>query len=332
MNRRELLGYGLASLSATALSPMPAFGEAKYPDRAIRLVVPFSAGGVVDTVARQFAERIRPHLGTIVVENVSGAGGTIGMGETARSKPDGYTLGLCNTSTMVINPAIMPKIAYDPEKSFIPISILAISASGIIVNPKVPAKTLKEFIAYAKKNQATMSYASAGAGTMTHLGGELFKQLIGAPKIVHVPYKGAGPSIKDIVSGNVQYGTINITGQLLQLHNTGKVRILAAAASEPLKGVPGIPTTAQAGLPKMIAELFTGLVVPAGTPKAIVDQVYAATQKVMQDSAMQQALIKQGLEPIVDSSPAKMTAFIKEERKRWFPIIDAAGLKDKKKK
>jgi tripartite-type tricarboxylate transporter receptor subunit TctC len=327
MNRREILGYGLASLSATALSP--AFAQGKYPDRAIKLIVPFSAGGVVDTVARQFAERIKPHLGTMVVENVGGAGGTLGMGETARSKPDGYTLGLCNTSTMVINPAIMPKIAYDPAKSFVPISILAISASGIILNPQVPAKTLKEFIAYAKKNQGSMSYASAGAGTMTHLGGELFKQLIDAPKIVHVPYKGAGPSIKDIVSGQVQFGTINITGQLLQLHDVGKVRIVAVASSDPLKGVPKIPTAIQAGLPNMVAELFTGLVAPAGMPKAIVDQVVQATQKVMNDPAMQQALTKQGLEPITDSSPAKMTAFLKAERDRWYPVIEAAGLKKK---
>jgi tripartite-type tricarboxylate transporter receptor subunit TctC len=327
MNRREILGYGLASLSATAMSPLQAFGQAKYPDRAIRLVVPFSAGGVVDTVARQFAERIRPHLGTIVVENVSGAGGTIGMGETARSKPDGYTLGLCNTSTMVINPTIMPKISYDPTKSFEPIAILAISASGIIVNPKVPAKSLKEFIAHAKANQGKMTYGSAGAGTMTHLAGELFKQLINAPGIVHVPYKGAGPSIKDLVSGQVDFATINVTGQLLQLHNVGKVRILAVTSQDRLKGVPSIPTAIESGLPKMVASLFTGLVAPAGTPKQIVAQVYQATQKVMNDPAMQKALVTQGLEPIVDSSPEKMVAFLKEERERWTPVIAAAGLK-----
>lgn len=325
MNRREILSGGLA-LSASALS-LPASGQAKFPERPIRLVVPFAAGGVVDAVARQFAERIKPHLGTIVVENIGGAGGTIGMHEVARAKPDGYTLGLCNTSTMVINPAIMPKIPYNASKDFEPISILAISASGIILNPSVPAKTLKEFIAYVKANQDKISYGSAGTGTMTHLAGELFKHLTNTPKIVHVPYKGAGPSINDLVGGAVQYGTINITGQLLQLHESGKVRILAVTSQNRLKGAPNFPTAVEAGLPNMVATLFTGLVAPANTPKAIVDQVYEATHKLMEEAAMQKALTDQGLEPIVDSSPAKMRAFLKEENERWGPVLATAGLK-----
>jgi tripartite-type tricarboxylate transporter receptor subunit TctC len=325
MNRREILAGGLA-LSASAL-PLPALAQAKYPERPIRLIVPFAAGGVVDAVGRQFAERIKPNLGTVVVENVGGAGGTIGMHEVARATPDGYTLGLCNTSTMVINPAIMPKIPYNATKDFDPIAILAISASGIIVNPSVPAKTLKEFIAYAKANQDKMSYGSAGAGTMTHLAGELFKHLTGTQKIVHVPYKGAGPSINDLVGGAVQYATINITGQLLQLHDSGKVRILAVTSQNRLKGAPKLPTAIEAGLPNMVATLFTGLVAPANTPKPIVDQVYEATHKLMQDPAMQKALTDQGLEPIVDSSPAKMRAFLKEENERWGPVLATAGLK-----
>jgi tripartite-type tricarboxylate transporter receptor subunit TctC len=326
MNRREILGGGLA-LSASALTPLPAFAQAKYPERPIRLVVPFSAGGVVDAVARQFAERIKPYLGTIVVENVGGAGGTIGMAEVARAKPDGYTLGLCNTSTMVINPAIMPKIPYNANKDFEPISILAVSASGIIVNPSVPAKDLKEFIAYIKANQDKISYGSAGAGTMTHLAGELLKHLTDTPKIVHVPYKGAGPSINDLVGGAVQYATINVTGQLLQLHDSGRVRILAVTSQDRLKGAPNFPTAVEAGLPNMVATLFTGLLAPAGTPKPIVDQIYQAAQKLMQDPAMQKALTDQGLEPIIGSSPDKMRAFLQEEDDRWRPVLATAGLK-----
>jgi tripartite-type tricarboxylate transporter receptor subunit TctC len=325
MNRREILAGGLA-LSASAL-PVPALAQAKYPERPIRLVVPFAAGGVVDAVGRQFAERIKPHLGTIVVENIGGAGGTIGMSEVARAKPDGYTLGLCNTSTMVINPTIMPKITYNASKSFDPIAILAVSASGIIVNPSVPAKDLKEFIAYAKANQDRISYGSAGSGTMTHLAGELFKHLTKTQKIVHVPYKGAGPSINDLIGGAVQYGTINITGQLLQLHESGKVRILAVTSQERLKGAPNLPTAVEAGLPNMVATLFTGLVAPANTPKPIVDQIYEATHKLMQDPAMQTALTDQGLEPITDSSPDKMRAFLQEENERWGPVLATAGLK-----
>jgi tripartite-type tricarboxylate transporter receptor subunit TctC len=269
-------------------------------------------------------------LGTIVIENLGGAGGTIGMGEAARSAPDGYTLVFGNTSTLVLNPAIMPKVPYDPARDLQAISILAVSVSGIIVHPSVPVKNLKEFVAYAKANQGKLSYGSAGAGTMTNFAGELFKQLIGAPKIVHVPYKGAGPSLTDIVSGAIPMSTINITGQVLALHNAGKIRVLAVTANSRLKGAPNIPTAVEAGLPGMLAELFTALLVPAKTPQPIVERIYQASQTVMKDPGMQQALVKQGLEPIVDSSPDKATAYIREELKRWTPLIETLGLKQKK--
>jgi tripartite-type tricarboxylate transporter receptor subunit TctC len=327
MNRRDLLASGVATLATTALGPLSAFAQGRYPDRAIRLMVPFSAGGVVDAVGRQWAERVKPHLGTVVVENQGGAGGTIATGEVARAQPDGYTALLANTSIMVLNPAIMPKVPYDPVKDFAPVSILAISASGIMIHPSVPAQTLQEFVAYAKANASKLSYGSAGAGTMTQLAGELFKQMIGAPAITHVPYRGAGPSIADLVAGQIPMATINVTGQLVELHRTGKIRILAVTSPERLKGVPEIPTAIEAGMPGMIAQLFTGLFLPAKTPKAIVDQVYGASQKVMTDPAMLKALTDQGLEPITNSSPDKVQAFIEEEVARWTPVIKAAGLK-----
>jgi tripartite-type tricarboxylate transporter receptor subunit TctC len=329
MNRREILGGGLA-LSASALAPLPAFAQTKYPDRPIRLIVPFGAGGVVDTVARQWAERMKTPLGTVVIENLGGAGGTIGMGEAARAAPDGYTLAFGNTSTLVLNPTIMPKVPYVPTRDFNIISILAVSVSGIIVHPSLPVKNLKEFIAYAKANQKKLSYGSAGAGTMTNFAGELFKQLIGAPAIIHVPYKGAGPSLTDQVSGAIPMSTINITGQVLALHKAGKVRVLAVTAANRLKGAPDIPTAIEAGLPGMTAELFTALVVQAKTPQAIVDRISQASQTVMKDPGMQQALIKQGLDPVVDSNPKTATAYVQEELKRWTPMIEKLGLKKKK--
>jgi tripartite-type tricarboxylate transporter receptor subunit TctC len=328
MNRREILGGGFA-LSASALTPLQAFAEAKYPDRPIRLIVPFGAGGVVDSVARQWAERMKTPLGTIVIENQGGAGGTIGMGDAARAAPDGYTLAFGNTSTLVLNPAIMPKVPYDPARDFITISILAVSVSGIIVHPSVPVKNLKEFVAYAKANQDKLSYGSAGAGTMTNFAGELFKQLIGAPAIVHVPYKGAGPSLTDQVSGAIPMSTINITGQVLALHNSGKVRILAVTSNNRLKGAPDIPTAIEAGLPGMTAELFTALLAQAKTPQPIVERIYNASQIVMKDPGMQEALIKQGLEPVIDSNPKSATAYVQEELKRWTPLIETLGLKQK---
>ncbi len=328
MNRREFIG-GSLTLSTSALTPLPAWSQAKYPDRPIRLIVPFGAGGVVDSVARQWTERMKEQLGTIVIENQGGAGGTIGMGDAARAAPDGYTLAFGNTSTLVLNPAIMPKVPYDPTRDFITVSILAVSVSGIIVHPSVPVKDLKEFIAYAKANQDKLSYGSAGAGTMTQFAGELFKQLIGAPGIVHVPYKGAGPSLTDQVSGAIPMSTINITGQVLALHNAGKLRILAVTANTRLQGAPDIPTAVEAGLPGMTAELFTALLVPAKTPQPIVERIYNASQTVMKNPGMQEALIKQGLEPVVDSNPKTATAYVQEELRRWTPLIDTLGLKQK---
>jgi tripartite-type tricarboxylate transporter receptor subunit TctC len=317
----------MASLSATALSPLAALAQAKFPERPIRLLVPFSAGGVVDVVARQWAERIKPHLGTVVVENQGGGGGTIAASEAARAQPDGHTMMLANTSIMVLNPMTMSKMPYDPIKDFAPIQILAISASGIMVHPSIPAKTLQEFVAYAKQNGDKMSYGSAGAGTMTNLAGELFKLTIGAPGITHVPYKGAGPSIADLVAGHIPMATINVTGPLLDLHRAGKIRILAVTSPQRLRGAPDIPTAVESGMPNMVAQLFMGVFVPIKTPKAIVDQVYQASQKLMHEEAMQKALTEAGLEPITDSTPEKTAAFIREEVTRWGPVVQAAGLK-----
>jgi tripartite-type tricarboxylate transporter receptor subunit TctC len=291
------------------------------------VIVPFSAGGVVDAVARQWVERVQPLLGTMVIENQGGGGGTIGAAQVARAQPDGHTMLLANTSVMVLNPAIMAKPPYDPARDFAPISIIAISASGIMVHPSVLAHDLAEFIAYAKQNASRLSYGSAGTGTMTHLAGELFKQLTGTPDIVHVPYKGAGPSIADLVSRQIPMATINVTGQLLELHRAGKIRILAVTSPARLKGAPEIPTAIESGLPGMVAQLFTGLFVPAGTPQPIIAQVHQASHKAMGDEGLLNALTSSGLEPIADSDPEQTQRFIQEEVARWTPIVKAAGLK-----
>jgi len=326
MNRRDVLGL-MVSVSAAALAPRAVLAEGKYPDRPIRLIVPFSPGGVVDVIGRQWAEKMTSQLGMIIVENQGGGGGTIGTAEVARAKPDGYTILLGNTSTMVLNPAIMVRLPYDPIKNFTPISVIAISVSGIIVHSSVPAQNLQEFIAYAKANSSNLSYGSAGAGTMTNLAGELFKQIIGTPDIVHVPYKGAGPAIADLISGQIQMATVNVTGQLLDLHRAGKIRILAVASPNRLKGAPDIPTAIESGLPNMVAQLFNALFVPAGTPKPIVDQIDQASRKVLADVKFQKALINSGLEPILDSSPEQTQRFLQAEIARWTPIVKAAGMK-----
>jgi tripartite-type tricarboxylate transporter receptor subunit TctC len=327
MNRRDLLALALASLPASALTPLAAVAQGKYPERPIKLMVAFSAGGVNDVVGRQWAERVRTLLGTVYVENQGGGSGTIATGEVARAAADGYTLLLGSTSTMVLNPMTMAKVPYDPAKDFVPIAILAVSTTSIAVHASVPAKTLKELIAYAKANPGKLSYGSAGAGTMSNLSGELFKQLTGLNDLVHIPYKGAGPGITDLVSGHIPMMTPNVTGQLLELNRAGKIRILAANGAQRLTAAPDIPTAIEEGVPGMIGLLFLGLFVPAATPKPIVDRITEATHAAMADPEFQKLLIQSGLEAIPDSNSQKARQFIDEETARWGPVVKASGFK-----
>ena len=327
MNRREVLAFGLTSLSATALGPLPAVAQRRYPERPIKLMVAFSAGGVNDVVARQWAERVKTLLGTVYVENQGGGTGTIATGEVARAPGDGYTVLLGSTSTMVLNPMTMAKVPYDPVKDFVPVAILCVSTTSIVVHASLPVKTLKELIAHAKANAGKLSYGSAGTGTMSNLAGELFKQIAGLDGLVHIPYKGAGPGITDLVSGHIPMMTPNITGQVLGLHRSGKIRILAVNSEHRLTAAPEIPTAVEQGLPGMIGQLFLGLFVPASTPEAIVDRIGEATRTAMADPDFRRLLLASGLEPVPEPSTEKARRFIEEEVARWGPVVKAAGLK-----
>jgi tripartite-type tricarboxylate transporter receptor subunit TctC len=323
MNRRDLVLLGTSSLAATITAGLPGLAQSRYPDRPIRLVVPFAAGGVVDVIGRLWGEQIRPLLHTIVVENHGGAGGTIGAAEVARAQPDGYTMLFGNTSTQVLNPAVMARPPYDPATAFVTVSILANSAVSIAVNPQVPAKTLAELIAYIKANPGKLSYGSPGAGTFTHLAGEMFKQLAGTPDVGHVPYKGAGPGISDLVSGHIPIMMLNVTNQAIELHKGGKIRIIAVLTAKPLAALPGIPTGAET-LPNLIAMLFTGLFMPAGTPKEIIDRVAQANHTVMSDAGFRKRLVEMGFEPVADT-PAEAERFIDAERSRLLPLVKSTG-------
>jgi tripartite-type tricarboxylate transporter receptor subunit TctC len=289
--------------------------------------VAFSAGGVNDVVARQWAERVKTLLGTVYVENQGGGTGTIATGEVARASGDGYTILLGSTSTMVLNPMTMAKVPYDPARDFVPIAIIAVSTTSIVVHPSVPATTLAELIAYAKAQSGKLSYGSAGSGTMSNLSGELFKQLTGLNDLVHIPYKGAGPGISDLISGHIPMMTPNVTGQLLEFHRTGKIRILGVNGAQRLAAAPEIPTAIEQGVPGMIGLLFLGLFAPAATPRAIVDRIAEATRAAMADVEFQKVLIASGLEAIPDSNPDKAKQFIDEEIARWSPVVKAAGFK-----
>ena len=330
MNRREILQAGLGALSSAALSQtaftQSALAQAKYPDRPIKMVIPFSPGGVTDIVGRHWAERMKPHLGTIYIENQGGAGGTIGTLEVARAQADGHTILLGNTSVIVLNPMTSSRLSYDPAKDFVPISILSVAATALVVHESIPARTLKEFVDYAKANPGKLSYGSAGTGTMTHLAGEQFKQLTGLTDLTHVPYKGAGPGIADLVSGHIPAMTPHITSQVLQFHSAGKVRILAVFAPQRLKGAPDLPTAIELGFPNMVGQLFVGVLAPSATPKPIVEQIAQANHKVMDDPAFQKILINFGLEPMRDT-PDQARRFITEESTRWGPLVKTIGLK-----
>src|SRR5262247_2954305 len=250
MYRREVLKCGGAALMA--LSPAGAFAQGRYPERPIKLIVPFAPGGATDVAGRLWAEKIKPLIGTVVIENKASGGGAPGTSEVARAQPDGYTLLFGNTSTQVLLPVLMPRPPYDPVKDFTAISILCVSPTVIVVNEKVPVRTLRELIAYAKANPGKLSYGSAGSGTLTNLAGELFKQLISAPDIVHIPYKGSAPGVADLAAGHIPMMTPNIGGQLIDFHRAGRVRILAVAHETRLKVAPDIPTAIEAGLPGMV--------------------------------------------------------------------------------
>jgi tripartite-type tricarboxylate transporter receptor subunit TctC len=327
MNRRDVLALGLASLSTTALTPLAASAQGKYPERPIKLMVAFSAGGVNDVVARQWAERVKTVLGTVYVENQGGGSGVIATGEAARAQGDGYTIALGSTSTMVLNPMTMAKVPYDAAKDFVPIAIIAVSTTSIVVHESVPVKTLPELIAYAKANPGKLVYGSAGTGTMSNLSGELFKQLTGLTDLVHIPYKGAGPGITDLVSGHIPMMTPNVTGQVLELHRTGKIRILAVNGAQRLGAAPDIPTAIEQGLPNMIGLLFLGLFAPAATPKPIIDRIAEATHTAMANLEFQKVLMASGLEAVPDSNSEKAKRFMDEEIARWGPVVKASGFK-----
>ena len=324
MNRRKALALTLSSLAA---SGFPTLGSAQesYPSRPIRLVVPFAAGGLVDVVARKWADQMRKHLGSVYIENQGGGGGTLGAVQVAKAAPDGYTLLMGNTSTQILNPLAMPKIPYDAQTAFAPVAMLCIATPTIVVNRQVPVANLKEFVAYIKANPGKLSYGSAGAGTITNLTGEMFKQLTNSTDIVHVPYKGVGAGIGDIVSGHIPMMIAQLNDQILALHREGRIRILAVTSAERLEGAPELPTAVEAGVAGMVSQVFNAVLAPAGTPAPIVDRIAQATRVALADPEFHEYLVKSGLQPMKEATPREAEAYIKHEYERFGPIIKAAG-------
>jgi tripartite-type tricarboxylate transporter receptor subunit TctC len=322
--RRKFLQL-LAAAAALPAGARMARAQA-YPVRPIRLVIPYPPGGVYDATGRLWADRVKARLGTIVVENIGGAGSTRGTTAVARAQPDGYTILLGGNSGLVINPLASSDIAYDPVKDFQPIAVVGQNPTLIEVHPSQPIHSLQELADFARQNPGKLSYGTSGVGTANHLVGEMFKSLTGA-NIAHVPYRGSGPSLTDLLGGHIPMLVQSVTGQALELHRTGKVRILAVTSDRPLTAEPSIPTVQQAGFPGLASQNFIGLFAPKGTPGAVVDRVAQASRETMADHEVQQLFIASGFEPDPDSNPQQARDLLDREIAKWGPVIKAIGLK-----
>jgi tripartite-type tricarboxylate transporter receptor subunit TctC len=306
--------------------PRIASAEA-YPTRPIRLVVPFPPGGAFDGLARPWADRIKPALGTVVIENIGGAGASLGSAAVARARPDGYTLLFGGSLTHVNEALLKSRPLYNPERDLDPIMRVAVGYVAIAVHPALPCRDLKDLVRYVKANPGKLSYGHVGAGSTNHLMGELFKSIAEIPDLVQIPYRGAGPLITDLISGQIPIGMVAVTGQTLGFHRSDKIRILMVVSPKPLLGAPELPTAAASGFPGLTHQGSYGLLAPAGTPKAIVEQIVQATQKLLATQEYQKMLIDIGFEATQDSNPDEFREALSASVTYWKPIVQALSLK-----
>ena len=317
----RMLGLLAASIALAATA------QERYPARPIRLVIPSVPAGVHDVIGRVWAEKVKPQLGTVVIDNRGGGGGLIGANDVAHAQPDGYSILLGSTTTHVLLTPVMANPPYDPVKDFSAVAVFAASSTSVVINASVPARTLAELIAYAKANPGKLSYGSAGNGSITNLAGELFKLRAGRLDIVHVPYKGIGQGVSDLIGGQIPMLSANATAQILDLHRAGKIRILAVNARTRVESAPDIPTAIEAGLPDMVAQTTFGVFAPAGTPRPILQRINAVSQDAMADPQFQNELLRLGFEPVLDVGPDKAAGVFQEELARWTPILKATSTK-----
>ncbi len=322
MKRRNLLALTAGALAAPAI----AHAQAKYPDRTVRLVVPFAPGGPTDIIGRMVAEKMTQVLGqTMIVENKAGAAGVIGANEVKSARPDGYSLLFATSSTHAILPTAMVKVPYDPIKDFTPISSVCVNPLVLVAHPSMP-DTVMGLVDLMKKNPGKYSYASSGTGSILHLAAEYFKREVGNIDVVHVPYRGSGPAIPDLLAGNVAW-MFETFSTMTQHHRAGKVRILAFAHQQRAAIAPEIPTMIEAGVPGYEAYTFNLFLGPAGAPQAVVDVIDQATRKVMADKSTIKFLEDIAAVPTPDTTPQRTAKFIQDEVAKWAPIIKAAGIR-----
>jgi tripartite-type tricarboxylate transporter receptor subunit TctC len=312
----------LALLAPPAMSASPAAAD-DYPSRPIRLIIPFPPGGSNDVVGRIVANQLGQKLGqSVFVDNRAGAGGVVGTDVAAKAAPDGYTL-LIISIAHAVDPFIY-KEPYDPIKDFAPVAILATGTNVLTVNPNVPVHSVKELVDLAKSKPGFLNYASAGIGSFQNLSGELFKLLAGVD-IVHVPYKGGGPSMLAVMAGEAQVMFSSIV-QTVPNIQAGRLQALATGGAKRSPILPDLPTIAEGGVPDYVASDWWGILVPAGTPAPIVDKLHAAIEEVLRSEDTKKNLDQQGATPLYKST-AEFAAYIKEEMTKWGPVVQKAGMK-----
>ncbi|MFA7670187.1 MAG: tripartite tricarboxylate transporter substrate binding protein, partial [Burkholderiaceae bacterium] len=318
----KLIASLLLAVPGLLLGPAQAQTD-DYPNRAITMIVPFPAGGPTDIVARLMAKQMGDQMGqSIVVENRGGASGTIGMQAAVNAKPDGYTI-LYNTSSIALSTILYKNLSYNPEKDFAAVTSTATVPMVLLAHPSVPANNIKEFIDYANKNPGKLSYASSGAGNVTHLTAFLFSQSANIDA-VHVPYRGSAPAMIDLVGGQVDYMT-NTLNDSLQFVRDGRLKALAITTADRSEQLPDVPTLAETVMPGFESGAWQGIVAPTGTPEAIINRLNEEALKALQSDEVKSQLDQQGTQ-ILGSTPAEYQAYISSEIVRWGKVIEAAGV------
>ncbi len=307
-----------------ALFSGAAFSQA-YPTKPIRMIVPFPAGGGSDTMGRVVGQKLGARLGQqIVVENRPGAGGSIGAEIVAKAAPDGYTLLLGSTSEIAQYPNVNPKIAYNPQRDFAPVSLVGNVPLVLVVHPSLPVKTVKELVALAKSRPGEINFSSAGNGSTTHLAVELLILTTGI-RMTHVPYKGSVPAVTDLVAGNVQVG-IPTMPAALPFIKAGRLKALAVSTAKRSSAMPNVPTLQEGGIDKYDTALWTGILAPSGTPNEIISRLQSEIANIVGLPDVKEALAKQGAEP-ASSTPAQFAAYIESELAKWAKVVKESGVR-----